>query len=673
MPAYLLAQASFVEGEIIVQVEKINQLSDVIYKLNQDHPDLDLKLKKVLSRRTGIALLEFNQGAYNSERVVELSSSSPHILVTQLNHTNIERRSTTPDDQDFPVQWSLNGSGGGRISAQDAWDIATGDTTALGDEIVFAIVDGGVDTTHVDLKIYRNPYEIPANGIDDDQNGYVDDVNGWNAFRSDGIIPKDYHGTHVAGISGARTNNLFGIAGVMWNASILPIAIDGNLTESMLIEAYGYALEMRALYNETDGDSGAFVVVTNSSFGIDFGQPSNYPIWCSFYDSLGAYGVLSVGATANASWNVDVVGDMPTTCPSDYLLSITSVSQNGSLAAATGPTHIDFGAPGVNIFSTLPFQNYGVQSGTSMATPHAAGVIGLMYAAMCRRDLENLMPYPDSLAMYVRNQLLSSGFDVLGTLVGNTSTGGRINAYKAVLSVREDSCTEFLSAIAHDDTCGLCEGSIELQVNGTPPFLISVSPSGLVQGDSLVTHLCAGIYTVHVIDSALNQDSITLEIFGSDSLWDSVNVVPTSTSNSSDGAITAFGVDGHPPYQYVWSTGDTTQGISGLPIGTYFYTITDSLGCSTMDSVLLLATDAGLHSLDPNVPKIWPNPAENFLNVSYSGHRGGPIKLYDLTGRLVRVQQADNNRLVLDVSELVSGVYLLETGSGHVEKLVIKH
>jgi hypothetical protein len=668
----LCAQTNYVEGEIIIQLKKINQLEDVLSKLNEDHPDLGLHLKKVLSRRIGIALLEFNQGQFSPDEVIELTYSFPNVLVSQLNHTNIQKRATIPNDQDYPVQWSLNGSGGGRISAQEAWDIATGDTTALGDEIVFAIVDGGVDTDHVDLKIFKNLYEIPANGVDDDQNGYVDDVNGWNASISNGNIPKDGHGTHVAGIAGAKTDNTFGIAGVMWNASILPIAIDGSLAESMLIEGYAYALEMRALYNESNGDSGAFVVVTNSSFGIDFGQPTNYPIWCAFYDSLGEYGVLNVGATANASWNVDVVGDMPTTCPSDYLLSITNVAQSGTLAGATGPVHVDFGAPGQNIYSTLPYQNYGVQSGTSMATPHAAGVIGLMYSAMCPDDLENLMPYPDSLAMYVRNQLLSFGYDSLGTLVGNTSTGGRINAYKAVLSVKEDSCNEFLSATAHDDTCGLCDGMIELQITGTPPFLISVSPSGVVQGDSLITNLCAGVYTVQVIDSTLNLDSISVEILGSDSLWDSVDVVPTSTPFSSDGAITAYGVDGNPPYNYLWSTGDTTQGISGLPVGTYFVTITDSLGCTLVDSILLLATLVKSNSNATNKPRIWPNPTGSFLNVLYSASPNEPLEIYDLTGRLIHFEYPVNKNLVLDVSNIPSGIYLLKTGPEHIEKIVIR-
>src|SRR5690606_9496705 len=145
----------------------------------------------------------------------------------------------------------------------------------------------------------KNTDETPNNGIDDDNNGYVDDYDGWNAYNSTGNIPSANHGTHVAGIAGAIGNNEIGISGVNWNVKTMPIAgSSGN--EATVVEAYAYALEMRARYNETDGDEGAFIVVTNTSFGVDMGDPTNFPIWCSMYDELGEVGILSCAATANA-------------------------------------------------------------------------------------------------------------------------------------------------------------------------------------------------------------------------------------------------------------------------------------------------------------------------------------------------------------------------------------
>ena len=131
-----------------------------------------------------------------------------------------------------------------------------------------AIVDGGADLNHVDIDFFKNIHEIPNNGQDDDGNGYIDDYDGWNAYSNNGNIPSSSHGTHVAGISAAIGNNGTGIAGVNWGVKVMPIA-GSSSNESVVVNAYGYVLEMRSTYNETDGAFGAFVVATNSSFGVD--------------------------------------------------------------------------------------------------------------------------------------------------------------------------------------------------------------------------------------------------------------------------------------------------------------------------------------------------------------------------------------------------------------------
>ena len=238
---------------------------------------------------------------------------------------------------EFSSQWSKHNTGqnGGTpdadIDAPEAWDITTGGVNALGDTIVVAVVDGGMMLTHTDLvpNLWTNYNEIPGNNIDDDNNGYIDDIHGWDAYSSDGSIPSDGHGTHVGGIIGAKGNNGSMVTGVNWDVKIMAIAGSSSNTSTVL-EAYGYALDQRAMYDSTNGALGAFVVATNSSFGIDFADcnSGNYILWNDMYDAMGEYGILSAAATMNNNSNVDNTGDVPTGCVSDYMIAVTNTTRN---------------------------------------------------------------------------------------------------------------------------------------------------------------------------------------------------------------------------------------------------------------------------------------------------------------------------------------------------------
>jgi subtilisin family serine protease len=379
------------------------------------------------------------------ENALKLAKTFPEIEMAQFNHYTAPRVNT-PNDTLFSTMWDMDNTGqnGGTpdadIDAPEAWAITTGGLTAQGDTIVVAVIDGGFSLSHQDLNFWKNYGEIPGNSIDDDNNGYVDDFDGWNAYNHTGTISSDNHGTHVAGTVGARGNNTIGVAGVNWGVKIMAV-MGSTSSEATAVEAYTYVWMQRRLYNQTNGAKGAFVVSSNASFGVDQGQPANYPIWCAIYDSLGMEGILSAGATANQNWDIDVVGDIPTACTSSFLVSVTNTNRLDAkyANAAYGDTTIDIGAPGTQIVSTFPGNSYGTLTGTSMASPHVAGAVGLMYAAACSGLITDYKHSPDSVALVMKNYLLSSA-DPNPSLASLTVSGGRLNLYNALIAVQAYDC-----------------------------------------------------------------------------------------------------------------------------------------------------------------------------------------------------------------------------------------
>lgn len=428
-----------VQGNAIVQMQPYGNVQQLAERLRVfNGVPTQLTVKESLSAPLRIWLLEFDFTEINGRAFVEHLRAQPDVSAAQFNHL-IEMRETTPNDPMFNSQWQWvnTGQNGGTpdadVDADLAWDITTGGKTADGRDIVVCVVESA-NRNHQDLQgnLWFNEAEIPNNDIDDDNNGYVDDYNGWNPTTNNDNIPSASHGTTVSGMIGAKGNNGIMVAGINWDVKIMHVEV-GSLTESSVISSYTYPYVMRKRYNETNGQEGAFVVATNSSWGIDGGDPNDSPLWCAFYDSLGSVGILSCGSTTNNNDNVDIVGDLPTGCESEFLVSVTATNRNDVRTfSGYGLKTVDVGAPGESVTSLSTNGTTTNASGTSFASPLTAGIIGLLYSAPCSSLGGQAVAEPAATALLVRDALFN-GVDVVPNLVPEIKFGGRVNAHNSLL------------------------------------------------------------------------------------------------------------------------------------------------------------------------------------------------------------------------------------------------
>lgn len=318
---------------------------------------------------------------------------------------------TTPNDVYYPSQFALP-----LISASEAWETTTGS-----DQLLVAVIDTGIDYTHPDLsaKMWRNPGEIPGNGVDDDKNGYVDDVHGINAITNTGNPMDDNsHGTHVAGIIGASTNNNRGISGVAWNvrlvgAKFLSATGSGSLANAIKALSYVNALKK----------AGHNVVVTNNSWGgTVYSQALRDVI-----DESRRLGIVFVAAAGNNSSNNDAYPFYPASYAVNNVISVASITSTKAFSSFSnyGKNSVHIAAPGSGILSTVRLNSYSYKSGTSMAAPHVAGV-ALLTQAACSGSLS---------AEAIKDIVTKNGV-VADHLKSLTSSGSVVNADLSVLAAQ---------------------------------------------------------------------------------------------------------------------------------------------------------------------------------------------------------------------------------------------
>lgn len=318
-----------------------------------------------------------------------------HSLDEPLGHD--QTRSVRPNDL-HPQLFGME-----RISAPLGWADTSGNRNSAP---LIAVIDSGTDYTHPDLaaNIWTNPKEIP-NGIDDDGNGIIDDIHGYNAAGKNGDpMDRGSHGTHVAGTVGAVGNNGQGVTGVAWQARLMPLKfIDGGFGDTAdAIAAIAYA------------DSQGARLTQNSWGGTNANQ--------ALVDALKESPALHICAAGNSSNNSDVKPLYPAAYPLENILAVAATDHEDQLASFSnyGKEAVDLAAPGAKIYSTIPGGEFGVKSGTSMAAPHVSGAASLV-----------LNKFPHLTNEQLKDRLMFST-DRLPQLEGKLASGGRLNLARAL-------------------------------------------------------------------------------------------------------------------------------------------------------------------------------------------------------------------------------------------------
>lgn len=360
-----------------------------------------------------------------NQTLIDTLERDPRVIYAEPNF--ILQISKTPDDPDFSKLWALNNTGqtggtaGADISAVEGWDVSTGSTS-----VAVAVIDTGVDYTHEDLgpNMWVNPVECPQgygkcekNGVDDDDNGYIDDFHGINAVTNSGDPMDDYgHGTHVAGTIGAVGDNGKGVVGVNWNVKIVAckfLSATGGGTVADAVKCFNYV-------NHLKNEQNVKIIATNNSWGG--AAPSQ-----ALEDAMaGSDQPLHICAAGNS--NSDAT-HYPAGFDLDNIIAVAATDHSDLYADFSNfGSWVDLAAPGVSILSTVPTgscplcdpSGYAAVSGTSMATPHVTGAVALIASKYTTLELSQI------------RQRIVTGFDPLTDTSKTTGTNGRLNVFNTM-------------------------------------------------------------------------------------------------------------------------------------------------------------------------------------------------------------------------------------------------
>ena len=381
---------------------------------------------QVEDRIESVANLEVieDEDGKDAESMVAQYRSLPEVEYAELNseikldHDDSGRKHIHADDEMFSRQWGLfnsrqnGGTAGADISAMRAWAVTKGS-----DQVVVAVLDSGVDYSHPDLanNIWSRPPIIAAYHDDDlTPDLGIDDVHGFNVVEDTGDPMDDNgHGTHCAGIIGAEGGNGIGIAGVNWNVKIMPLKFmdaDGIGTTKDAIEAINYVIDRKR--------AGVNVRIISASWGSTAKSRALEDVIRKAYEE----GILFVAAAGNSSSDNDQTPHYPSSYNLGNVISVAALNRRDELASFSnyGAKSVHVAAPGEEILSTWLKNGFEEKKGTSMATPFVAGVAALVLAQNPKISVDEL------------RALLLKSVDPVLSLKGKVSSGGRINAAKAV-------------------------------------------------------------------------------------------------------------------------------------------------------------------------------------------------------------------------------------------------
>jgi subtilisin family serine protease len=396
---------------------------------------------------------------------------------------------TTTNDTRFSELYAMQ-----KISAPAAWDLSTGSAA-----MVVANIDSGIAYGHEDIgaNIWRNLGETPNNGIDDDDNGFIDDYYGYDFFYNDSDPTDDAggHGTHTSGTIGAVGNNSLGVVGVNWNVRLMAIKIfspnGSDSTSAMLVNAYNYILMMK--------NRGVNIRVTNNSYG-GCGEACGYDqATKDAIDALGNAGVLQVFAAGNNGRDVEITPLYPASYTSPSVLSVAASDQNDNPTGFSnyGATSVDIAAPGSGILSTYTSNSYATLTGTSMATPHVTGAAAL------------LASYNPNLSVASLKATLMNSVDTLPQWNGVVKTGGRLNVAKALQNPTVCSYTLSSTSQSISSVGGTFSFDVTAPANcdfstASNTSWITVAGNGLGSGNGTIT------FSVSPNSGSLRDGTITI-------------------------------------------------------------------------------------------------------------------------------------------------------------------
>ena len=483
--------------------------------INQVHSALGARVLRTFQIVPNLQLVRVPSGMSPAEARA-LYEKDPNVLYAEPNYVYhiAQQVFLTPNDSQFTQLWGLHNTGqtGGTedadIDAPEAWDLSTGSS-----DVVVATIDSGVDYNHPDLadNIWRNIPECDGiANVDDDGNGFVDDCYGADMANNDSDPLDDHgHGTHVAGIIGARGNNSVGVVGVNWEVKIMACKF---------LNASGLGFTSNAIrcleYVKLMKERGVNIVATNNSWGG--GGYSQ-----ALYDAIAVHmsaGILFIAAAGNNGGNNDINSIYPASYYLPNVIAVAATDHNDDLASFSsggsnyGLHTVHVGAPGKSILSTTPNNTYSTFSGTSMAAPYVTGVAALLKA---------YNPSLDWIA--IRNLILSSG-DPKASLQDKTITGRRINAYQAL------TCTDApVFAVLRPLQTSLGGAAMTIAVlnincaSPAEPLTVTVNPIGTtitLEDNGLGPDLAAndGIYSGTWIEPCADGDTFTLEFSNGESV-----------------------------------------------------------------------------------------------------------------------------------------------------------